>query len=229
MFSLIVRHYLLLATLLLLASCQTQPVLITDPESQRQALENLNTFRVTGGLGVWTDAESISTRIQWQQAGDAFDLLIQLPAGLSTVRVTQKDGLAILVNGGAAPVTANSASMLLAQALKLSVAVPIEQMSQWIKGLPGEQAQSVKYDAQGRLESMLYVDDANTQWRAKVLKYSQFNDTVVPATILATGGPYTIRLVLKEWHKDLTSADITGEQNGRASIGGSGRLKVPNR
>ena len=223
------RRTILLAALLLLAACQTQPPVITDPEGQRRALENLDTFRVNGGLGVWTDEESISTRIQWQQAGDAFDLLIQLPAGLSSIRVNQQDGLATLVNGGASPVTGNSASILLSQALKLSVAVPLEQMSQWIKGLPGQQAQSVKYDAQGRLESMTYVDGTNTQWRAKVLKYGQFNNSIVPATILATGGPYTIRLVLKEWHADLKGDGLTGGQIGTASKSGSDRLKVPGR
>ncbi len=215
----------LVLPLFMLAACVTpSPQITTDPASQQQALQVLNAFRVTGGLGVWTDEESISTRIEWQQMAEDFDILVQLPAGLSSVRVAQKNGQAMVQNGSAAPVSGSSASRLMQQALGLDVAVPIEQMSLWIRGLPGNQAQSVKYDEQGRLRSMDYIDGQNTRWRAKVLKYTTFENTYVPATILANGGPYTVRLVLKEWSKQLSETDTAAKQ---AKPGG--RLKVPNR
>ena len=217
-------RYLLLATLLWLAGCETVPRLNIDPGSQKQAAIGLNAFRVTGGLGVWTDDESISTRVVWQQLAEDFDILIRLPAGLSSVRVTQKDGQAMVRNGSAEPVTGSSASRLLQQALGLGAAVPIEQMSLWIKGVPGERAEKVKYDEQGRLASMEYVDEQNTRWRAKVLKYTTFENAYFPATILATGGPYNVRLVLKEWSLKL---DDMVSNNRRVSA--TGRLKVPGR
>ena len=217
-------HYLLLAALLLLAACQTPTTIPADPLVQQRSLKSLEAFKVTGGLGVWTDEESISTRIQWQQLAQDFDVLVQLPAGLSTVRVTQKNGQATVQNGAAMPVSGRSASRLLQQALGLGVAVPIEQMSLWIKGLPGEQAEGVTYDQQGRLASMEYVDEQNTRWRAKVLKYTIFKNTYVPANILATGGPYTVRLVLKKWSSELSS--VLPESKSENS---KGRLKVPGR
>jgi len=217
-------RYFVLATLVLLSACQTVPKLDTDPASQKQAARSLSAFRVTGGLGVWTDEESISTRIDWQQLAEDFDILIKLPAGLSEVRVTQKNGQAVVRNGGAEPMVGRSASRLLQQALGLGVAVPIEQMAFWIKGVPGEQAQKVKYDDQGRLSSMDYVDAQNTRWRAKVLKYTTFENTYLPAIILATGGPYNVRLVLKKWSSELGST-ITETATGRPK----GRLKVPGR
>jgi len=174
-------RYVSLVTLLLLGACVTTPKIDIEPEAQQQAARQLDTFRVTGGLGVWTEEESISTRIQWDQSVDDFDILIELPAGLSSVQVTQKDNQAMVRNGGAAPEFGNSASRLLQQALGLGVAVPIEQMSLWIKGVPGDQAKNVKYDAQGRLASMEYVDAQSTRWRAKVLKYTTLVRTwVVP-------------------------------------------------
>jgi len=217
-------RYFLLAALVLLCSCATTPRLNIDPSTQKLAAQGLNSFRVTGGLGVWTDDESISTRVVWQQIADDFDILIRLPAGLSSVRVTQINGQATVRNGSAAPVAGQSASRLLQQALGLGVAVPIEQMSLWIKGVPGEQAEKVTYDKQGRLASMEYVDTQNTRWRAKVLKYTTFENTYVPATVLATGGPYNVRLVLKQWSSKLD--DLVAKNEGAST---TGRLQVPGR
>lgn len=217
-------RYFLLAALVLLAGCETAPRLDIDASAQKLAARGLNSFRVSGGLGVWTDAESLSTRVVWQQMADDFDILIRLPAGLSTVRVTRKNGQAVLRNGSSQPVVGQSASRLMQQALRLDVAVPIEQMSLWIKGVPGEQAEEVQYDDQGRLTSMVYLDAQNTRWRAKILKYTAFKNTYVPATILATGGPYTVRLVLKDWSSELDTLVSVSETGSSAE-----RLKVPGR
>jgi len=214
----------LFAALMLLAACETMPRLNIEPDAQKLAVKSLDSFRVTGGLGVWTDEESIVTRVVWQQLANDFDIHIRLPAGLSSIRVTQKNGQASVRNGSAAPVTGQSASRLLQQALGLGVAVPIEQMSLWIKGVPGDRAEKVKYDQQGRLESMEYVDAQSTRWRAKVLKYTTFENSYVPATILATGGPYNVRLVLKEW-----SAKLDDRVASNATGSPAGRLKVPGR
>lgn len=223
------RSVLLAGVVVLITACGSQPLKVTqDPQAQQVALERLNAFRVTGGLGVWTDEESISTRIDWQQSGQDFNILVRLPAGLSSVQISQQDNVATVTRGGAAPVSGQSAARLLQQALGLSVAVPIEQMSLWMRGLPGASAESVTYDDQNRLATMNYQDSQATLWRAKVLKYTIFDNVYVPATIIATGGPYNIRLVLKEWSK------VTLEEAAKPKVAaqtgtGGGRLKVPGR
>lgn len=213
-----------LTTLVLLAGCETAPRLDIDPNAQKQAVKVLDSYRVTGGLGVWTDEESISTRVAWQQMAENFDILIRLPAGLSSVRVTRQNGQAVLRNGSAKPVFGQSASRLLKQALGLGVAVPIEQMSLWIKGVPGDKAEKVKYDEQGRLASMEYIDAQRTRWRARILKYTTFNQHYVPAIILAKGGRYNVRLVLKKWSTELDTMVAEEELKRPAE-----RLKVPGR
>jgi len=219
----------LLAGVLLATACGSQPLKVTqDPQARQAALERLNAFRVTGGLGIWTNEESISTRIDWQQSGQDFNILVRLPAGLSTVQVSQQGNVATVKQGGAEPVSGQSAARLLQQALGLSVAVPIEQLSLWMRGLPGISAESVTYDDQNRLATMNYRDSQATLWRAKILKYTIFDNVSVPATIIATGGPYNIRLVLKEWSK--VTLDETAKSEATAQTGtGGGRLKVPGR
>lgn len=216
-----------LIALLFLGACQSnQSPEVTSPEYQQRALENLRAFAVTGGLGVWTDTESISTRIEWKQLADDFDVMIRLPAGLSTVRVRRNGGMASVQNGSTEPAIGRSAGVLLQQALGLGIAVPIEQMSVWIKGQPGRAAESVQYDNSGRLESMNYRDEQGTQWRAKVLKYTVHEGVYVPSIILATGGPYTVRLNLKTWDslEKLDLIEVLPEVTESR-----GRLKVPGR
>jgi len=215
-----------LFTLLLLGACNSAPKLAIDSDTQQRTVQELNAFNVTGGLGVWTDEESISTRIQWQQVADDFDLTIRLPAGLRTVQVTRKDGLASVRNGSTQPVVGYSAGVLMQQALGLGIAVPIEQMALWIKGVPGDAASEVKYDDLGRLASMEYRDDQRTRWRAKILKYTTHENVYVPATILATGGPYTVRLTLKNWSKpSVLDQQVTVPEPQPSK----GRLTVPGR
>lgn len=221
--------FLAVVVMLLLSACGSPPLKVTDDPAARQiALEKLQSFKVSGGLGVWTEKESISTRIDWQQNGQNFDVLVELPAGISSVRVSQKDSRAEVRRAGAEPVYGSSAAVLLQQALGLGVAVPVGQMSLWMRGLPGEQAESVKYDSQNRLASMDYRDSQSTLWRAKVLKYTVFDNVYVPALITATGGPYNVRLVLKDWSKgspNVTSSTIPATEQGS----NTGRLKVPGR
>lgn len=218
-----------LASAVLLSACATPSGPVNpDPVARQAALERLTAFRVTGGLGVWTDSESISTRLDWRQSDQDFDILIRLPAGLSQVRVSQKGALATVQRGRAAPESGQSASRLLQQALGLGVAVPIEQMSLWIRGLPGEGAESVTYDDKNRLASLDYRDSQGTLWRAKISKYTAFDGVYVPATIIATGGPYNVRLLLKKWSK--AKSEETAEPKVAVQTGSSGgRLKVPGR
>lgn len=222
-------RYVFLAMVMLLSSCGSQPLKVSqDPEIRRVVLERLNTYRVAGGLGVWTEKESISTRIDWRQSGQDFDIDVRLPAGLSTVQISQQDSLATVQRGNADPIIGASAAVLLQQALGLGVAVPIEQMSLWMRGLPGDRAESVTYDNQNRLASMDYRDSQSTLWRAKVLKYTVFDNIYVPAIIIASGGPYNLRLVLKDWSK-LSSTETAPQGLAIQQGGSSGRLKVPGR
>jgi len=184
----------------LLQACATNATVdkTVSAEERRVRLVQLDNFTVNGSIGIWTDDENISARLKWQQRGDEFDFLLTAPAGLSSLKMTSTPDGAVLKRGNAAPVAHPSASILLQTALNLAAPVPIEQMSQWLRGLPGN-SDSAEYDASGRLESMTYRDEQGTIWRAKILRYQQFSTSNVPALISATGGPYNVRLVMKTW------------------------------
>jgi len=208
-----------------LSACQTAPEIKPDAAAEKAALAQLQEFRVKGGLGVWTETESISTRVDWQQSNQDFNILVSLPAGLSSVRLIQQGDQASVQRAGAEPVAGASASRLLQEVLGLKVPVPLDQMAFWIRGLPGSSAEGVVYDEAGRLKSLAYIDADGTTWRAKILKRTRFNDLSLPATISATGGPYNVRLVMKDWSQ--SSGDEAVSSTGSSNK--PGRLKVPGR
>lgn len=238
-----IKPFVLILTVLLLSACGAQPVKdVSDIgaadarklelNAKRIALENLTAFRVMGGLGIWTEKESIATRVDWRQLNtNDFNVLVRLPAGISSARVVKQSGVSSVQIGSAEPVKGESASQLLQQSLGLSVAVPLEQLSLWIKGLPGDQAELVTYDEQNRLLTMSYRDTEGTLWRAKVLKYTSFEKLQVPALIIAKGGPYNLRLILKQWSALPADSNLSlaTEQSSTPPKKASSRLKVPGR
>jgi len=222
-FRIIKRVAVFAVTVLLLAACNTVPqTQQLAPAERAAALQNLQLFRVTGGLSIWSPEESIATRLDWRQAGDDFNVLVTAPAGLTSVRLSQQGGSAVVQRQGDQPIHGSSAADLLRRSLGLPVSVPIRQMSLWIRGLPGA-ASKVQYDRLGRLASMEYRDSQNTLWFAKVLNYTRYQQQDVPERINATGGPYNVRLVLKSW-SEIDSLGLDASQKPSKS---TGRLSIP--
>jgi len=218
---------------LLLASCVTpipnDPSTVLDETSQlvlqnQQALRALDQFKVTGGLGVWTDEQSISTRIDWRQLGQDYNVFVEAPGGLASMRIMQVDGIASIQRGQQTPTIGRDAGTLLQQALGLNAKIPIEEVALWIRGLPGS-ASNTTFDKNGRLQSMVYRDTAGVTWRAKVLDYTNFEQNAVPSLISATGGLYNLRIVLKSWK--MHTPDQTGNSSSKPTQ--KPRLSVPGR
>lgn len=193
--------FAILLSSVLLTACVTKNVVPDDglnTEQRQLRLRALDNYKIGGSIGIWTDSENITARLNWQQRADEFDFLLSAPAGLSTLKLSSYRNGAVLKRGSAEALTGPSASDLLQSALGLSVPVPLDQMSLWLRGLPGQSSEA-DYDEFGRLKSMKYVDALGTEWRAKIVRYQHFSSSNVPGLITATGGPYNVRLVLKNW------------------------------
>ncbi|ASJ72231.1 lipoprotein insertase outer membrane protein LolB [Granulosicoccus antarcticus] len=163
-----------------------------------------NDFRVEGGLGIWTDTETISARLDWQQKSDELDLTLSGPLGIGTMQLTDDGSLVTLSRGGARVGQGPVADDVLQKGLGLSAPVPLDELGFWVKGLPGN-ATAVSRDAQGRLVSLRYTDVQGTRWQARFLRYVTWDKIEVPELITASGGPYSVRLRLKNWRYNTTT------------------------
>ncbi|NND91056.1 MAG: outer membrane lipoprotein LolB [Granulosicoccus sp.] len=188
---------------------------------QRDArLAGLDSFQVEGGLGIWTDQESMSARMTWQQVADHLDLTLTGPLSMGTLRMRHDHGLAVLTRGNRRVASGPSADKVLQRGLSLDAPVPIGQLGSWIRGLPGN-ATSLERDAQGKLTSLRFIDRQGTRWQANFRRYSPWDDVDLPTLITASGGPYSVRLVLKNWQLAATTVvPETSESNNRLPIPG---------
>lgn len=205
-----------------LCACVTQPVEpVLDSGERLAALQSLDEFGFRGGLGIWTDEQSISARLTWQQSPEQLEVQLSGPLGIGDMQLLDRAGFAVLSRAGAAVAEGPLVDTVLQRGLQLAAPVPVRQLQQWVKGLPGN-AESVEKDEQGRLSSLQYRDEQGTRWEARFLKYSNLDGLPVPSLITASGGDYSVRLVLKDWRREITSSVPEKEQSNT-------RLAIPTR
>ncbi len=188
---------------------------------QREAaLDARNTFQVDGGLGIWSDTESISARLDWQQSSDGLNLTLAGPLGMGTLQLIDDGTLVILRRGDKSVAQGQVADSVLQQGLGLAAPVPVSELGFWIRGLPGN-ATAVVRDNEGRLSSLRYLDTQGTHWQARFRRYSSWDGLDIPSLITASGGPYSVRLRLKDWqYAATTSTPAKPESNNRLPIPG---------
>lgn len=183
-------------------------------------VQSRDEFEVSGGLGIWTDEESISARITWVQAPDTLHLTLVGPLGIGTMQLQDADGMASLSRGGQTLARGPNADTVLQQGLGLAAPVPLQELAFWLRGLPGNASRVVR-DDQGKLSSLRFTDERGTHWQARFKRYTDWDGVAVPALITASGGAYSVRLLLKNWQSATkTAVPDTPESNNRLPIPG---------
>lgn len=218
-----------LALILWVTACQAvvtdkvlesaEMALIVD-QREHQLLE-LTDFKVSGGLGIWTQEQNIPARFVWLQTGKRLQLSLSGPGGIGDTRLLDENGQVTLSRGNRLLAQGDSTSRVLQQGLGLQAPIPLDQISFWVRGLPGS-ANSVVRDAQGRLSSVRFTDEVGVHWQARFRQYTMFEGVTVPALITASGGQYSVRLVLKKWQLPSTSVVPSSTKSNK-------RLPIPGR
>ncbi|MFK8082212.1 MAG: lipoprotein insertase outer membrane protein LolB [Granulosicoccus sp.] len=211
----------LVLSLLLVSSCTVTPTTSTiDPVVRAAKLAELSEFSFSGGLGIWTDEQSISGRLLWQQAGDKLDVRLTGPLGLGEMDLSDSGDFATLDRAGTVLSSGPSVDRVLQEGLGLAIPVPLEQLKRWVLGLPGD-ALSVDNDTQGKLSSLRFTDQQGTRWQVHFRRYTELEGLALPSLITASGGPYSVRLLLKNWQPSVNSVQPVKKQpNTRLAIPG---------
>lgn len=205
-----------------LSACASLPEIAPVDSAERQAkLAALTEFSFDGGLGVWTDEQSVSARIQWQQSDDRLDVQLTGPLGIGDIKLVDTGDNATVSRGGKVISAGPSIDKLLQDTLGLTAPVPVQQLKRWVIGVPGN-ATSFVADAQDKLSSLRFTDDQGTRWQARFLRYTNLDGLELPSLITASGGPYSVRLLLKNWRPTVHS-DVQPQK------GSNTRLAIPTR
>ena len=203
-----------------------------EQAAQQARLDRLDAFKVSGGLGFWDDTQNFTAKVVWQEDGDTRDVLVTAPLGIGRMRLIEEAGEARVERGSREPVTGRDGGLLLARVLGLDAAVPIDAISQWIRGLPGENSSMVVRDEGGRIESLRWRDASGRRWRASLLRYATVDGLELPALLTATSQGGTIRLALSDWDLDPEAAGesaTSAQAESPVEETGNSRLSIPGR
>jgi len=195
------------------------------------AIEQRTRWSMRASIGISAErtetsaAQSVSASLTWAEQPQKLDIALRGPLGIGGLTLTANPTQSTLRRGRSTFVDRDP-SVLVQRALNLAVPVPLNELSFWMRGLPGS-GTDLQYDQQGRLQSLRYADSSGVDWQAAVKRYTNADGLSVPGLITAQGGPYNVRLVIKSWRFDSIESDNSGENP--AQNDSNGRLSIPGR
>ena len=191
-----------LASLVLAACTTTKPsgpaTSPTSPQwrAHEQAVQQLEQYQTRGSFAYLSDQKKVYARFFWQQySSDRYRLLLTNPLGSTELDLNvQKNVVQLTDNQGKRYVSDNAEEMI----RKLTgMAIPLDNLRQWMLGLPGE-ANDFKLDDQYRLNSLTYQQGKQT-W---TVDYQDYNDSLqpqLPSRLELKQGDQRIKLKMDNW------------------------------
>ena len=185
---------LLLAFCLLLAGC-SEPMAPTHYNElvwrgQREKLEQLKHWELTGKLAIFTSEKKGSARVNWQQDGDDYHLVLTTLIGTTLLELKHTAGKTLIIDSDGIEHRGDDPEALIQQLTGWPI--PIKQLPVWIKGLPGDADYSLGED--GRI-----TDLKQRQWQLHYQDYALTRLWLLPTALDFTGPQTRIKLVISEW------------------------------
>lgn len=188
---------LCLALLLGLAGC-AQPLQPTQYNElvwrgQREKLEQLDHWSLTGKLAIFTSQQKGSARLNWQQQGDDYKLVLTSLIGTTIMEIQRQQGVVTITDDkGVRRQDSNPQALV----YRLTGwAIPIAQLPTWIKGLPGDADYQLGGD--GRVTELRKGD-----WQLHYKDYALTRLWLLPTGLELNGPETRIKLVIDEWQID---------------------------
>ena len=179
---------------LLLSGCST----LSGPEryndavwrGQREALEQLTHWRLSGKLAVLTPGQKGSARLNWQQRGDDYDLILTTLIGTTLLELHQRQGQVEVIDDQGIRHRDQDSDALVYRLTGWHI--PVSQLPTWIKGLPGQADFTLGND--GRITHL-----HNQQWQLSYQDYARNRLWLLPTGLTLEGPDTRIKLVIHEW------------------------------
>lgn len=167
------------------------------PQAERQQqLSAMQQFTVQASMGLKSPTESVTGNLRWQQVNQTdYQARLANPLGISLFELRQQADLTELQVRGERYQAAD-ASSLLWQLVGWSI--PLHDMALWLRGLPGESATELQYDAAGRLTSFVLIDSTGIRWQLSYRSF--FADALsLPKELQLKSDDTQIRLIIRSW------------------------------
>ena len=158
----------------------------------------MDAWSLRGRLNIRTGDASDTININWQQAGDAYDINLSGTLGLGAARINGNDKGVTIAKAGEEPLSADSLDAITAD--MLGYAFPARELLFWIRGLPapGSQANTTR-NPEGLVATLSQLDHLGRRWQLQYDRYEDNHGYVLPGRIRLEQTPYRLTFVISNW------------------------------
>lgn len=196
------RLPILMALAALMAGCARQPWHPPEPidnwEQHRRTATQLESWQISGKLGLRLPDDNASARLRWRQEGEEFRIDLSGPLGQGRI-VIRSDGRSVrLIQSGADPLEAASADELVWQAT--GWLFPASDLLYWVRGIaaPGEDYRIREYTPEGLLKTL-----EQDGWTIHFSRYQNSDqlatDLPLPGQLVAEQQDTRLTLIIHQW------------------------------
>jgi len=178
-----------LAALLLIAGCTTTPKQsVTEPVTDATQLRD---WYAQGRMGVSGVAQAGSGSFSWQQHGEVSQVNLHGPLGAGAVSLLLDTALHVTFSNG---IRYDADDALRELELRLGAAVPVKQLSYWLRGVPAPGDYQWREDGKDGKRSL-----QQDNWTIEYDDSVQVEVIQLPRKITATHDAARIRVVIESW------------------------------
>ncbi len=168
-------------------------------QQRQQQLSTLADWQMKGRMVVVNGAELWAISVDWAQRGDQYVIFLSGPFGAGKVQLVGSANGVLLRDADNQVYYASTPEELLLE--HTGIAMPLSYLRFWMLGLLQSNshfaADNIKFDEQGRLESL-----SREQWDVSFKRYAKIDNVAVelPDKIfLHKGDDVKVRVVVGEW------------------------------
>jgi len=170
----------------------------TSPQwrDHQQTVEKITHYQTRGAFAYLSEQQKVYARFNWQQtAPDRYRLLLTNPLGSTELQLDQQGQVAQIVDNKGKRYVSNDAATMISQLT--GMAIPLDNLRQWILGLPGD-ATDYSLDDQYRLRELNYSQDGK-QWHVTYQGYDNKQNPELPSNLELQEGSQRIKLKMDSW------------------------------
>ena len=182
----------LLFCLLILSACTSQQHQLDNASwrMQRQKLENITHWTISGRLAIITPEKKGSARIRWQQNGDDYHLNLTSLLGTRIMEMSKEGDKVVIIDDKGREYSGTDAEYLVYRLTGWQM--PVYKLPLWIKGLPGDTDYDI--NATGQVTNIKTLN-----WQMQYQSYQEVDGWMMPEKITFKGQQTELRLVINDW------------------------------
>ncbi len=186
-----------LSALLTLSACVSAPPPKTEWQNHQSTIKKIKQFTAKGKVAFISPEQRISATFHWRQTNEDLSLRVTNFLGNTLLKLDASPTHATLTDNNGQAHVGTTATNLIKELT--GVALPIEDMTDWIKGIPSDK-NSFTLGADDRLSHLSqFKNKSNPGWQVNYDSYDPATNNLLPSKIPMNLNDQKVNLVISTW------------------------------